>query len=67
MATAVQELPVTEHALGVYRCACGHRLRVFGGGRHRIYFEPANLLLDDPVMNGVCPNCGRGLPGKSAS
>jgi hypothetical protein len=46
-----------------YRCECGHGLRVFGGGRHRVYFEPANTRLDDPVMNGVCPECGRGLPG----
>jgi len=67
MATATQEHPVTAHELGVYGCACGHQLRVFGGGRHRIYFDLANLSLDEPVMNGVCPNCGRGLPGKSAS
>jgi hypothetical protein len=48
-----------------YRCECGHVLRVFGGGRHRVYFEPANARLDDPVMNRACPNCGRGLPGKN--
>ena len=65
MATAVQERSTSERDTGVYQCPCGHRLRVFGGGRHRIYFEPANQLLDDPVMNGVCPNCGRGLPGKN--
>jgi hypothetical protein len=47
-----------------YVCACGHPLRVFGGGRHRVYFERDNLALDSPVMNGVCPVCGRGLPGK---
>ncbi len=45
-----------------YRCECGHVLRVFGGGRHRVYFEPANTRLDDPVMNRVCAQCGRGLP-----
>jgi hypothetical protein len=67
MATATQEHPLTEHQLAVYSCACGHQLSVFGGGRHRIYFELDNLSLDDPVMNGVCPSCGRGLPGKSAS
>lgn len=49
-----------------YRCECGHGLRVFGLGRHRVYFEPANSGPDDPVMNRVCPACGRGLPGKNA-
>lgn len=48
---------------GEHRCECGHVLRVFGGGRHRVYFEPGNTPLDDPVMNGACPQCGRGLPG----
>jgi hypothetical protein len=48
-----------------YRCECGHVVRVFGGGRHRLYFEPGGLLLDDPVMNRVCPACGHGLPGKN--
>ena len=48
-----------------YRCECGHLLRVFGGGRHRVYFEPGNTRLDDPVMNRACPACGRTLPGKN--
>jgi len=48
-----------------YRCECGHALRVSGGGRHRVYFERANTRLDDPVMNRVCPECGRSLPGKN--
>ena len=48
-----------------HRCECGHVLRVFGGGRHRVYFEPGNTGLDDPVMNRVCPECGRDLPGKN--
>ena len=48
-----------------YRCACGHALRVFGGGRHRVYFEPENMRLDQPVMNRVCPECERGLPAKN--
>ena len=50
----------TEH-----RCECGHVLPVFGGGRHRVYFEPGNTGLDDPVMNRLCPECGRDLPGKN--
>jgi hypothetical protein len=48
-----------------YRCECGHVLRVFGGGRHRVYFELGDARLEDPVMNRVCPGCGRGLPGKN--
>jgi hypothetical protein len=52
---------------GEYRCECGNVLRVFGSGRHRVYFEPGNTALDDPVMNGACPSCGRELPGKSRS
>jgi hypothetical protein len=40
-------------------------LRVFGGGHHRIYFEPASRRLDDPIMNGLCPQCELPLPGKS--
>lgn len=47
---------------GTYRCTCGHVLRVFGGGRHRVYFEPG-AALDAPVMNRVCPECGRDLSG----
>jgi len=48
-----------------YRCECGHALRVFGSGRHRVYFEPGNVRLDDPVMNDACPQCGLALPGKN--
>jgi len=48
-----------------YRCECGHVLRVFGGGRHRVYFELSDARSENPVMNRVCPACGRGLPGKN--
>jgi len=48
-----------------YRCECGHVLRVFGGGRHRVYFELGDSRLDDPVMDGACPQCGHRLPGKN--
>jgi hypothetical protein len=44
---------------------CEHGLRVSGMGRHRVYFELDDERLDDPVMNRVCPKCGRGLPGKN--
>ncbi len=67
---APPEVPVVSGVPGrrsEYRCECGHVLRVFGGGRHRVYFEPGNARLDDPVMNRVCPACGRGLPGKNRS
>ncbi len=40
-------------------------VRVFGGGRHRVYFEPGNTRLDDPVMNPVGKECARGLPEKN--
>jgi hypothetical protein len=63
MATAAQETRAAEHA-AEYGCECGHVLRVFGGGRHRVYFEAGNTQLDDPVMTGACPECGRDLPGK---
>ncbi len=54
-------------ARGEYQCECGNVLRLFGGGRHRVYFEPGDTKLDDPVMNGACPSCGRDLPGKNRS
>jgi hypothetical protein len=50
-----------------YRCECGSVLPVIGGGRHRVYFKPGNAHMDDPVMNGACPACGRGLRGKNRS
>jgi predicted RNA-binding Zn-ribbon protein involved in translation (DUF1610 family) len=50
-----------------YSCPeCGHVLRVSGLGRHPVYFELDDERLDEPVMNRVCPTCGRGLPGKNA-
>lgn len=55
-----------QNARPLYRCTCGHGLRVIGTGRHRVYFSPANVAMDDPVMNRACPECGRGLPGKQA-
>ena len=49
-----------------YTCPeCGHVLRVSGVGRHRVYFELDDERSEDPVMNRVCPECGRGLPGKN--
>lgn len=78
MATATKQVHSARHAAptvsgaklgavaerrGEYRCECGHILRVFGRGRHRVYFERDNTTLDEPVMNRVCPQCGRGLPG----
>jgi len=48
-----------------YRCACGHRLRVVGVGRHRVYFEPGPDGTEAPVMDRGCPACARDLPGKN--
>lgn len=77
MATAIPDAPAelvapaeptvtapTSARRADYHCKCGHALRVFGVGRHRIYFETGNARLDDPVTNRACPQCGRGLPGK---
>lgn len=50
---------------GTDRCECGYRLRVFGVGRHRVYSPPNDTALDDPVMNRICHECGRVLPGKN--
>jgi hypothetical protein len=45
-----------------YSCpGCRHVLRVSGLGRHWLYFDRPNTL----VMNGVCPVCRQGLPGKN--
>jgi hypothetical protein len=44
---------------------CGHLLRVYGRGRHRVYSELDDERSADPVMNGACRGCGHGLPGKS--
>jgi hypothetical protein len=48
-----------------YHCECGLVLGVFGGGRHRVYFNAGNTRLDDPIMGRVCPGCGLELPGKN--
>jgi hypothetical protein len=50
---------------GEFRCACGQRLRVFGLGRHRVYFEPGSAQLEDPLIAQTCPRCGRELPGSN--
>lgn len=58
--------PDPRRTYRTYSCTeCGHVLRVSGLGRHRVYFELGDSSLDDPVMNGVCPACGHGLPGKN--
>jgi hypothetical protein len=61
---AVAQDPASARDPADYTCECGHQLRVFGGGRHRIYFPRDNVGLDSPIMDGVCPQCGRPLPGK---
>lgn len=48
-----------------YRCRCHHPFQVFGGGRHRRYYEIADLGCEHPVMARVCPSCARVLPGKN--
>jgi hypothetical protein len=54
------------HPGTTYSCpTCRHPLRVSGLGRHRLYFELTDERADDPVMDGRCPACGDGLPGKN--
>ena len=43
---------------------CGKVLNVSGMGRHRVFFELTDEVLENPVMNRVCPGCGDRLPGK---
>lgn len=50
----------------VYQCSCGHEFRVFGSGRHRVYFELNDAALAEPVMSGICPDCRGELPGERA-
>ena len=66
IAPAVKHAPSSRVDPRTYSCPeCGHILRVSGLGRHRIYFELDDDRLADPVMNGACPGCSRGLPGKN--
>ena len=49
-----------------YSCSdCGQLPRVFGRGRHRVYLELADDRRDDPVVNRVCPRCGRGCRART--
>jgi hypothetical protein len=59
-------MTVTPKAVRTYTCTCGQKLRVFGSGRHRIYFELSDATLANPVMSGCCPGCHETLPGKRA-
>jgi hypothetical protein len=45
-----------------YRCRCEHLFQVFGGGRHRRFYELDDLRWRRPVMTRVCPSCQRRLP-----
>jgi hypothetical protein len=51
----------------VYGCACRNTLRVFGLGRHRVYFQRDEAGSEDAVLNRVCPDCQRVLPGKNTA
>jgi hypothetical protein len=48
-----------------YRCPCQHVFQVFGLGRHRRYYELADLDWHSPLMGRACPSCQRRLPGKN--
>jgi predicted RNA-binding Zn-ribbon protein involved in translation (DUF1610 family) len=76
MATAIQQdgvdaepgaASIVSAAKQRFTCPqCGHVLRVSGRDRHRIYFELDDENLSDPVMDGLCPQCGRGLHDMTA-
>jgi hypothetical protein len=48
-----------------FGCVCGRELQTYGRDRHRRYYELGDAAHLAPVMNRVCPSCGRGLPGKN--
>ena len=50
-------LPRRRSGGETFRCDCGHTLRVTGAGRHRIYFNG-----DDALLENACPSCDRPLP-----
>jgi hypothetical protein len=56
MSSAAQ--PVRRH-----RCSCDHELQLFGGGRHRRYYELDDVDWKQPLMIKTCPKCARRLPG----
>jgi hypothetical protein len=70
---ALEEHPGASAPHGVpdrrsFTCSdCGHVLKVFGRGRHRVYFETGDERLDDPVMDGSCPGCRQRLPGRNGA
>jgi hypothetical protein len=45
-----------------YRCGCQRVYQVFGGGRHRRFYELADFRWEQPLMTGLCPSCQRQLP-----
>ena len=45
-----------------YRCGCQCVYQVFGGGRHRRFYELADFRWEQPLMTGLCPSCQRQLP-----
>ena len=40
-----------------YRCRCQHVFQVFGGGRHRRFYELDDPRWKRPVMARLCPSC----------
>jgi hypothetical protein len=61
---APEHTPATLRAEQCH-CLCGHAFQVFGLGRHRRYYELADLDWRDPLMTRVCPSCQCPLPAES--
>jgi len=45
-----------------YRCPCQHEFQVFGGGRHRRFYELGDRRWVRPFIARSCPDCKRRLP-----
>ena len=57
------DAPATETVEHEYTCDCGTAYRFTGEGRHRVFWK-ADSSVNDPVLSGVCAECGKPLPGQ---
>ena len=63
-APSLASSPVGSRSTHTFNCPrCKHPFHVSGLGRHRVYSELSDEAHERPVMDGLCPECGLGLPG----